>query len=368
MLRPLPFGRRARLCGLAVVAFSSLLLSGCVLGVAWLPDSSGFFYAEKAKEGLSLTRFDVATKKRTVVVEDTKTMTLWPAVSPDGKQIAVARWWTEKGKRDTLQVIIYDLEGKAVKRSKVFPWVESKKDKSELDMTFLAWGTRGQVLVWAKDTAIYDVARDKIEKLPGGMAFPGSSNNPVRPDGKGFLALMGDKPSHLAFVDWAGKETKIEGDLPEGDDFPWGYTLTWQKDVAVLSGRAATLRVDTDKKKLKKEASTFPKLLPGAEGKVEAAFAFPNSKHVVCVFRREKADPARPNERDSIELQNPAAETRKVIVPTCDVSQAIFFPSPDRKKVVLRYQEGVVKNERILVIDETGKVLAHFLAGGHEED
>src|SRR6516164_6830972 len=79
-----------RLAGLIFSSFV-LLTAGCVpLGMVWLPDSSGFIYPA-GKERQQLFFYDAATQKHRLLVADTGAATIIPAVSPDGKQIAVAR-------------------------------------------------------------------------------------------------------------------------------------------------------------------------------------------------------------------------------------------------------------------------------------
>jgi Tol biopolymer transport system component len=87
----------------------------------WLPDSSGFVYTTSKQQ---LLRYDVATGKTQVLVADTGTKTLSPAVSPDGKRIAVARLHGKGKERDgvleagpdTLEIVVFDLDGKELHR------------------------------------------------------------------------------------------------------------------------------------------------------------------------------------------------------------------------------------------------------------
>lgn len=101
---------------LVIVALTG---AGCVPSAAWLPDSSGFIFIDKfqGKKGTRLVRYDIKSKKRTVLVENTNTETLLPGVSPDGKKVAVAlsKVSYTKGSPNipkTFQVILYDPEGK----------------------------------------------------------------------------------------------------------------------------------------------------------------------------------------------------------------------------------------------------------------
>src|SRR5262245_6052117 len=102
----------------SLAAFCVVVASGCSdTGlnecVVWLPDSSGLVFAVPGHH-TQLFFYNIATRKHCVLVEDTGTWTNWPAVSPDGKQIAVASLDYVKGKPGTLQLIRYDLDGKEV--------------------------------------------------------------------------------------------------------------------------------------------------------------------------------------------------------------------------------------------------------------
>lgn len=101
-----------------------LMLSGCVPeNVVWLKDSSGIVYSDK--EGRRLVRYDFAKKATRVIVADTGTETRWPAISPDGRLVAVARIelaTTQGSNRHTIrsQVFIYDVDGNLVAQSTIY--------------------------------------------------------------------------------------------------------------------------------------------------------------------------------------------------------------------------------------------------------
>lgn len=344
----------SRSCRSALPPALLLLCAGCLPGVAWLPDSSGFYYAD-GKECKTLAHYDLKTKKSRAIVKDTDAITLWPGLSPDGKQLAVARWWQEKDRPSTLQVIVYDTAGKERKRSRVFPYIKAPVDNARLGPCIVLWGTADKVIVLTDELAIYDVAQDRLTRVPDAAPLTGG-NSPARPDGKGFLAKVGsgDK-AELAFIDWDGKIEKIAGPVADEESLPWSYTVDWKKNLAVVSGRKGTLRVDTEKKKFTRQDGVAAKLLAGP-GKVEGCFAFPGGRQVLCVFRRDKAEPGEAGP-DTIELQDLAAATRKVVLAGCNAVPT-FFPAPDRKKVVVRIEEGPLKTPKILVIDDAGKVLA----------
>ena len=116
---------RLALLGLVIAC---LWITGCVPSVGWLPDSSGIVYTA-GKDFNQLILYDLKKGEPQVLVADTGAGTLWPAVSPDGKRIAVAKVIIEpKQKQTRLQVIIYDRQGKEVQRSKTLDWLTLDQD------------------------------------------------------------------------------------------------------------------------------------------------------------------------------------------------------------------------------------------------
>src|ERR1700752_4481947 len=102
-----------------------IVLPGCVDGVSWLPDSSGFVFTTDRGQ---LVLHDVSTKTTRVLVEDTKSNTYWPAVSPDGAKFAVARLHFDGKRKSHLQVVVYDRKGKVVHESPLIDWGSSDQE------------------------------------------------------------------------------------------------------------------------------------------------------------------------------------------------------------------------------------------------
>src|SRR5262249_41400668 len=245
----------------AAVLFLLIGTTGCIPGVTWLPDSSGFVYTG-GHDGQQLIHFDLATKRQRSILSDEKLKTAWPAVSPDGKSVAVARLVCDKDKGDTLRILIYDLNGKAKKQSKVFllpqagKWVARERDTTEL-----FWGAADNKIIVSirsdrSEVGIYDVKSDELKVLKdaSAAAFAG---RPARPDGKGFVvSKWGNKgcPTGISFVDWDGKERPIVLKTPIDDQdkkelltWPSMFTSSWEGAKASVSTSKGRLEIDTEK-------------------------------------------------------------------------------------------------------------------------
>ena len=145
----------------------TVALPGCI-PTTWLPDSSGFIYVKpiKSKEpnaratGGQLIHFDVQKKAGQVLVADIGPGTNWPAVSPDGKRIAVARFKGEVGKATTVQIVLYDFQGKLLEESKGSIWAPAEPKNFVLTSNArLFWSPKNDMLVVADNntTGIYDL-------------------------------------------------------------------------------------------------------------------------------------------------------------------------------------------------------------------
>ncbi len=228
-----PLGRRtfATLSARLTIPLAfALALSGCV-PTTWLPDSSGFIYVKpiKGKEanaratGGELIHYDIAKKFGRVVVPDIGPGTLWPAISPDGKRIAVARFKGAPGQPTTVQLVFWDFQGKPLGKSKEMVWEAAKtKGFSLTSEAMLFWLPKNDMVVvtdMTKTTALYNVQTDAMRVLANTMPFA-HAGTPILPDGQGVLLVVSegeikDQKAHLAVADWNGAEQRIDTEALE---------------------------------------------------------------------------------------------------------------------------------------------------------
>jgi hypothetical protein len=362
---------QGRSCLVAVAILVLLVGPGCLPGVGWLPDSSGFVYTG-GKAGRQLLHHDRAAGKSTVLVENVGGMA-WPAVSPDGKRIAVALWATSQRER-SLVVQIYDRAGKMVHRSKELEreTVEPSRAQRGGLLPLVGWSAEGDRLVVGspfKSSHVYDLKTRKVVSLKQRqLALFGSSA--ARPDGKAFVAWGKDG---FDSVDFAGKPRRLDGDaeLRKDMDKPgaasqkWGAMLTfpfvfdsqWEGSVATVAWRDSRLRLDTAKGTVATEEHKSPRTTDGKV--IRQAHAFKSSTVRVVELRA----PTKDDQNAVVPCRVEVARGKKADVVVAEAGLVKLFPSPDGKLVAVRWFRKPPGNTEeagmggLLLIDAGGKVV-----------
>jgi hypothetical protein len=341
-------------------------LTGCVPNVVWLPDSSGFVFTEPAgfhcgEQQKRLVKYDIAKKQRAIIVDNLKSaVTTWPAISPNGTEVAVASI-TWDGDQTKLQLIFYGLTGKELRSSRKYDWVERKKNnKDDFWPTLVFWGAPDKVVVTAihpdlptNTTAIIDLKSKEIVKIEDRIPFLYPGNIPFRPDGKGFLCFQGkagDAPlSGLAFVDWNGNETKIDGYDPRLLDKIVDFR--WNGKNAIVIGEDESFTIDTETGKIAK-LEYKPLQAPGKKGeKLAYRLTFAKDRFE---FRTFASGNSTPETRLEILDQN----TGKVRVLRDQLGSCFVFPSPDGKWLALR--TGNRAGNKVVLINDNGEIAAEM--------
>jgi hypothetical protein len=387
-----------RLLTALLFLLGALSSTGCVPGVAWLPDSSGFIYTS-GEHFTRLVHYDVAKGQEHVLVEDTGAGTLWPALSPDGQRIAVAKLTLTQGQKPTkLQVILYSRAGKELNRSKVFDWMELEKPAPSQAVPNAAllpqlfWAPQGDKIIVHTSgaeqggyTAIYNVKADRLIHA-GDAQLLTFGNTPVRPDGAGFLVMKNmhwpqwwekkagevDPDPGFAFVDWQGKEKdlkpppflvdadalKKERDANKLGGLLWPafYESGWQGDVAQVSWNVDRLRYLTSKGEAVLEGIKAEKTKDGAL--VMRQYQFPGGgtrlRVVVTKWDDQKPDSAGPAR---LELLKAGQQEPQVILE--ETTPCVLIPAPNGKRVAVWTSTKEKKGKEralVVVVDDQGKV------------
>ncbi len=348
-----------------LIAFPILTLAGCLPGGTWLPDSSGFvFTAGRNYEQLML--FDAKTGKTSVLVKNMGGSTFWPAVCPDGKQIAVAHQ-KPKGKGEgTLQLVFYDRGGKELKRTEEFPWhpVDAKKPYMH---PLVFWSPTGdKILISASldGSGLYDTKKEKLRRFEGMPIIIG--NSPFRPDGKGFLAFVFEKDKEvILWMDSNLRRTalrKSTKELVESDLIRWVINAPFLCD-SWWEGSDAYSRYDIWQVRFNLQLNDLSTIKTeperGADLKrVHRRFQFPKTKTQVRLVTTEEYASAGVIDPVRVETQLPNAKKPTIVVQ--EAGFAILLPSPDQTLVALRCFSRSLEDpatERLLIIDQNGRVL-----------
>ena len=346
-------GRSILLVGVSAIL---LTLAGCYpRNILWLPDSSGIVYAEKGDS--QLARYDL-TRKASKVICETGTKTPWPAISRDGKRIAVAkreRVLTEGSDVVTLrtQVIIYDIDGTEQKRSSIHIVVKrdvpAKATITTIEETALNWsGPPDKILI--ADAGIFDCVRDKWINIRA--LFSPWNNTPVRPDGKGFLGFSNKS---FVFVDWDGWITEFK-DMPE-DPVKDVVSFEWQKNTARISDKNGVHEFNTDA--MKYVFRNDPPRFDG-DGELTWVNTFSGTELKLAVFHTKTKKGTEDISLFRLDAVIPSAKKRRTLIDDSAINLGglSFFPSPDGEMVAIRFcQSGFYDRETILVVNRAGETL-----------
>ena len=254
---------------LIVIALTPALVAGCLPNATWLPDSSGFVYTGGPHKD-TLYLYDLEKKEPRTLVEK-GAGPAWPAVSADGKHIAVvlrlfqtAAFFPCLGRGSvTLKVIVFDRDGKESHRSPKLEWADRNPGDQDKTAPQAFWVPGQEKLLICSDgkTGIYDLKTKSVVKHDRIVSTFGAS--PILPDGKGFLACNNtEREGGLVAVDWDGKEKKIEplpkdalNNFSDRDAWPLAgmiyYPLMhashWDGSTAVVTWDGLRVKIDTDK-------------------------------------------------------------------------------------------------------------------------
>lgn len=336
------------------------LLGGCVPTVVWLPDGSGFVYTEK--NWSRLVHFDLASGTRTVLVENTGTETILPAVSPDGKRFGLASAKRHPDGTFSVRVILYDRQGDVIAQSKPSPpaavgETNAEKSKHLLALHAIPDGRLAVHIVGDPGaTWLYDADEDSFAGPVAQDPFAWLSGYAVRPDGKGIITTSETESddlsgNYLHFRTWDGESHEIQ--FVEG--FP--ENVSEQQAIGPVEWDGAICRVLYPTLELTIDTDVFTARVthrdPGhalGASYLKAFHIFPEGPGRLCYFYRLQLYQ---DSKSWLEFQDITTGERQRLMDDVMAMQP-FSPSPDGKLVATRV--WLPEQEQILVVDSEGNV------------
>lgn len=350
------------------------LSTGCI-PAAWLPDSSGFLYTD-GPDFSRLNHYDVVTGKHRVLVPQMPAQTPAPAISPDGKQVAVARLSADadRSRPESIQVILYNLAGQELQRSTEFPWAKERSERNkttEFPRTAVYWApTGGRLLIQdyeepgsSSKTGVYDLQAKTLRVLDGWpLVFGGT---PFCPNGKGFLLARSQELRLSVFlVSWDGQEQPIAipKEMLDSEDkqsvllFPWSGTSAWERNGPVVTYGEIRLRIDVDQR-----LGSLEKVIPAeamVDGKkVLQRYQFPEGGLSLRVLLAESEQDGQRSASLHLELLK-TGEAKPKELHVLHQGRFQLSPSPNGQWVVIRMLKEVQPKqaETLLLVNHRGEV------------
>ncbi|MCA9099229.1 MAG: hypothetical protein KDA36_12625 [Planctomycetaceae bacterium] len=176
----------------------------------------------------------------------------------------------------------------------------------------------------------------------------------------GFLAAVNrsEEPelNPLVFVDWEGVISEFRGSVPHLGKEEDMISFTWEGRTAKYRCTDGVHEYDTERMVYTFVPSSEPKSTTGRNRPARSmTYEFPSTSLILKFSAMEEKNAASEEQLVSID---PKTKVETMLVPPGTLEEMRLFPAPDGTKVAVR---GVLKKDEkqevILIIDETGKIL-----------
>jgi len=358
--------------------------------MAWSPDSKSLFYGT---DDHSIKQYDLE-KKATRVLERGSDAPTNVAISLDGNFAAVsaAGWGSDCS---GVVVSIYNLAKDQLVASKSQLW-GNKDSKRDFRKSACFWcPSNRRVLICylageysdSVEAVVYDTEKATLGRIKGSppaasiCSYIGIS--PIRPDGKGFLA-MDNKPGEFrfSFVDWEGWERKIEksenvtnlldalektetGKLSKAEQDSFAKAMfipvpraRWDGNVIVCPFYKGALRIDTDRhlieyQEMKEQAEERHRL---AEEGVLLRETFAGDRFALQILQDRK--------NKLVQIVDLSKDRRRTLVSLSDAAKdsCTMARSPNGNFIAVRY--SMQGSSKVLVMGKDGEPVASLDAAG----
>jgi hypothetical protein len=356
---------------LLLLCVAIVLMTGCLPD--WLPNSR---HVVLIRGDGKVVLFDVKDQSQKVLGDAGKSGgAIKPAVSPDGKQIAVCRMAqiVQQQGQIEFQIVIYNLDGKEIHVSAKETIKDPRGNKSIVPTGACYWSPDGKHLLVATPfiaaVRVYHLADNSFERFDEVVTattiphpnFAILHVSPFTPDSKGFLGLEfklpSSQPKDLKIYSWGNEQPKIIpiprevkdtlrsiGDQPhvllppEWKDGKLIYRLNGTQATVDPAALTITVQQPKDMKPLLKHAETH---------KVMILYAFPNGNLI-----QSSKEPR------GVELWQ-AKEQKATALGKFDPygGGVSAIPAPDGKHVIVFYQQ-TANQRHFTIFDAAGNSVA----------
>ncbi|MBM4069229.1 MAG: hypothetical protein FJ271_09830 [Planctomycetes bacterium] len=357
-----------------IICCLPLLLAGCLPRVVWLPDSSGLVYTA-GPGGNLLHVHDLSRGKP--LVKDLPGRVNVPAVSPDGKLLAVALL-AGNSPNSRVRILVFDRAGRETHRSDEIPWHGETKLYSARPLgAETYWEPAGTRLLIAGDDRLgfYDLKSRQFRAQPGNfgpgpLIFGGEWRGPRSKD------MLVRCDGQFALLDWNGAVQSLRGLNVEASNqvrdamttWPAIFSSRWDDDIAEVGWNSDRFRFD-----LARRTVAFSQVLPDfADGRkvVQQRFSFGAGKPSVRVVELVARNFGLGGDGQEgtfgmfrVEVLKPGQDQPSVLVPK--ISGCVqLVPSPDRRLLAVDCladsADRAPQERTILVVDAAGRLISHI--------